>query len=261
MRRAGRTTCLFLLLCPVGCNGESIGPEARKELDTARKAYQQDDDVQTLRHANAVLRIQPKGEAAMQAYYLRGLALARKKEHAAAQADLERVCEKTRNVDLRVKAADALGELAFLQGDLKTAIRRLKEVLDLTPDDERPADHAHFRLGCIDQRQGRWAEADVQFERVAYHFPDARLGRQARQRVRARAWTIQIGSYKHKNNADVAAKRFRDEGFRTHVEPVLRDGELVFLLQIGRWGQYEDAEAKLPSVRRFTSDAFLHVAR
>lgn len=249
------------LLMAGGCTGDTIRPETRRTLDAALRAYRADDPRQTIRHANQVLGRETRGEGAMQAYYLRGMALYQLKEYRPAREDLQRVYDHGRNPDLRIKASDTLGELAYLQGELDLAARLFQEVLDQAPDGERPTDHARFRLGCIRQRQGRWAQADVQFEKVLYYFPKTKLARQARERVRGRSWTIQVGSYKTKKNANTAAARFRQANLRTYVEPVLRDGTLVFLLQVGRWGQFEAAESKLPSVRKLKSDAFPHVAR
>ena len=252
---------LTALLVAGGCAGETIRPETQRALDSAMAAYRAKQDRKVIRQANHILRQETRGEGAMQAYYLRGMAEYRLKEYSPAREDLQRVYDRTRNPDLRIKATDTLGELAYLQGNLEEAARYFEEVFDQTPENERPSDHARFRLGCIRQRQGRWADADVHFEKVLYYFPKSKLATQTKHRVRGRSWTIQVGAYKSKKSANAAANRFRRAGQRVYIEPVMRDGKLVFLLQVGRWGQYETAESKLPSIRKLKSDAFLHVAR
>ena len=202
-----------------------------------------------------------RGAAAMQAYYLRGMSHYRLKEYSAAERDLEQVYNYTKNSDLYVKAADTLGELGYLRGEMPLAASRLLDVINQTPVGVRPWGHAQFRMGCVRQREGRWKDADLHFEQVIYHLPETLLAKQARRRTRGRKWTIQVGSYEKKQNAVSEAGRFRAERMETFIEPVVRDGELVFLLQTGRWDRYEQAEVQLPSVRQMKSDAFLYVTR
>lgn len=261
MRRCENVIFALVLWCGSGCAGETLSPQTRHKLDAAQAAYRARENRQVLRYTEDILRAEPRGEGAMQARYLRGMALFRLKEYPAAREDLLTVYHRTRNPDLRIKATDALGELAYLRGDWNEAEQYFSEVLDQTPDGRRPADHARFRRGCIRQRQGRWAEADVELEKITYHFPNTPTARKAAQRVRGRSWTIQVGSFDSRANAVAAAAKYQPTGIRTYIEPVLRDGKLVFLLQVGRWGRYEAAEVHLPAVRRIANDAFLHVAR
>jgi tetratricopeptide (TPR) repeat protein len=259
--RYGSALSILLLLTSPGCARETISPQQQRELDTALSAYQAGNDRETLRLADDLLRQTPGGEAAMQAYYLRGMAEYRLKEDDLARQDLERVYRGTRNHDLRLKAIDALGELAYRRGELAAAVTLLQEVVAQTFAGDKPADHAHYRLGCIFQQQGRWQDADVHLERVACDFKDSDLARKARQRTRARKWTIQIGSYTSRANADQEAQRLRSNGFETYIEPVMRNDKVVFILQVGRWGRFELAETELPSVRKVKPDAFLQVTR
>jgi tetratricopeptide (TPR) repeat protein len=259
MRYYGRTICLVLLMS-TGCVGEKISPETRQRLDAARADYDVRKYRDVVRYTSDILRTE-RGEGAMQAYYLRGMALYQLKEFAPAREDLQRVYDRTRNCDLRIKATDTLGELAYRRGDFQEADRLLLEVIEQTPEGERPADHARFRRGCLRQQQGKWIDADVEFEKVLYQFPGTPIAAKAQRRARGRSWTIQVGSYDGKSNAAAAAPKYRQAGFRTYIEPSMQDGNMKFLLQVGRWGQYKTAESELSAVRRIKSDAFLHVAR
>ena len=261
MRRYGQTICLTVLLATIGCSGEQISPQVQRQLDAGLQAYDAGDNRATIEYADTVLRENLRGAGAMRAYYLRGMARYRLKEYPAAERDLEQVYNRTKSSDLHVKAADTLGELAYLRGEMPLAASRLQEVIDQTSAGVRPWEHAQFRMGCVRQREGRWKDADLHFEQVMYHLPKTALAKQARRRSRGRKWTIQVGSYKKKQNAVSEAGRFRAGRMKTFIEPVVRDGALVFLLQTGRWDRYEQAEAQLPSVREMKSDAFLYVTR
>ncbi len=256
-----RKTIWLALLFSAGCAGEHISPGTQHKLDAAQADYRGNKYQDVIRYANEILRSETRGEGAMQAYYLRGMAMYKLKQYPSARQDLQRVYSRTRNIDLRIKATDALGELAFLRGDMNESERLFGEVVDQTKPGERPADHARYRRGCIYQRQGKWTQADVEFEKVIYQFPNTSIAKKAKRYARGRSWTIQVGSYDNKKNAGAAATKFQQAGLKTYIEPVMQDGTLKFLLQVGRWGQYQTAESTLPSVKRITNDAFLQVAR
>lgn len=243
-----------------GCT-EEISPRAAQELSAGTQAYQAGDYAQAIRHANAVLQDTGSGEAASQAWYLRGMARYQQDEIPAAEGDLQAALDETDDDTLAAKAADALGEIAYRQDDLQAAMAHFQTVLDRGQAKQPPTDHAHFRLGSIYQRQSRWADADLHFQRVIYEFPAGELVPLARQRSGARHWTIQAGSYAQRDNAAAAAKLFPVTAPQRTLEPVIRDGQRVYLLLVGKWTTYDQAEASLASVRQIKPDAFLSVVR
>ncbi|MCD4823922.1 MAG: SPOR domain-containing protein [Phycisphaerae bacterium] len=252
-----------LFLTNAGCSGDGLTLQGREDLKSGLAAYQAGDDRLAIIQADAVLRETSRGSGAMRAYYLRGLARYRLKEYSAAQRDLEYVvsCTGKGTSDIRIKALDTLGEVAYIRGDLALAERSLAEVVIKTPAGNRPADHANYRLGCIRQKQGRWREADLNLQRVTHHFGGTKLAGLASNRVLGRAWTIQAGSFEKKINARQQAEKFGKGRWKVSIEPVIRQGKRVFLLQIGRWNQYVSAAAQLSAVQKIKADAFLQVTR
>jgi TolA-binding protein len=243
-----------------GC-GEKVSPRAQQELDASTAAYEAGNYAAVIQHANAVLAETDSGEAAWEAHYLRGMARYHQDDLAGARSDLAVAVDKTGQTSLAVKAADALGEIAYRQDDLPAAVTQFQTVIDRGEEKQPPVDHAHYRLGCIYQRQSRGADADLHFQRLGYHFPDGKLAKLAAERSGARNWTIQAGSFTERENAMSAMKLFPITGPRPFVEQALRDGERQYLLMIGKWNDYTQAEAALPSVRQIKPDAFLNVVR
>ena len=198
----------------------------------------------------------------MRAYYLRGMARMRMGRLDKAAVDLKRVYDFVKYDDLRIKAADALGEVRYLQGRMADAEELFREVLDDTDRDKHPCDHAGYRLGCILQRQGKWAESRTYYRRVLYDFKGSDLAARARKRSTAAAWTIQAGAYENRKNAEDASGRFTKTGLQIAISPELRNSrELVYLLLIGRWKRYQSASGSLPAVRKIEPEAFLTVTR
>lgn len=259
--RFGLFVCLFVSLFSLGCSEETINPQAKENLDIGLRAYRAGDDRQAIVQADTVLSGGSQESIAMQAYYLRGMAWYRLKDFSKAQRDLEHVDKRSNNVQLRIRAMDSLGEIAYRRDAMLRAESYFEQVIELAERGQKPVDHAHYRLGCVLQRLGKWQEADVHFQRVIFLFEQSKLARQARIRVNGRKWTIQIGSYGRRQNASVAAGPFRKRKIETFIEPALRDGRMTFLLQVGRWEKYEQAVDQLEAARRMKADAFLQVTR
>jgi tetratricopeptide (TPR) repeat protein len=259
--RFGLFVCLFFSLFSFGCSDETINPQAKEDLDSGLRAYRAGDNRQAIARADTVLSSSSQGSLAMQAYYLRGMAWYRLKDFSQAQRDLEHVDRRSKNVQLCIRAMDSLGEIAYRRDDMLRAESYFRQVIELAEREQKPVDHAHYRLGCVLQRLGKWQEADVHFQRVIFLFGQSKLARQARARVNGRKWTIQIGSYSKRQNASVAAKPFREAKMKTCIEPAIRNGRMTFLLQVGRWEKYKQAAGQLEAVRRMKTDAFLQVTR
>jgi len=252
---------LVLLLSAVGCVENPITPADQRNLDSAVRFYDSGDDARTIKNANAVLMKHTSGDMAMQAYYLRGMANFRGGDYPAAVNDLKIVVRNAPNEELALRAKDAMGELAYRNDDLKLAETYFKDVVEGTPQTKRPADHARFRLGCILQKQGKWSQADLYFQRVIYLFPKGNLGREAGKKVGARKWVIQAGSYRKNENAEELAAKLRKSGFDVAIKPESQNEKLVFSVLVGRWNNYDSAVGKLPAVKKVRTDAFLRVTR
>lgn len=251
----------MLLVSAVGCTEAEITPADQRNLDFAVRSYDSGDDAGTIKNANAVLMKHTSGDMAMQAYYLRGMAHFRLGDWYAADNDLKIVVRNAPNEELCLRAKDAMGELAYRNDDLELAEGYFKDVVDGIPQAERPADHARFRLGCILQKQGKWPQADIYFQRVIYLFPKGNLAAEAEKKVNARNWTIQAGVYRKNENAKELASKLRKSGFSVVIKPESQNEKLVFSVLVGRWDNYDSAVSELPVVKKVRKDAFLRVTR
>ncbi len=246
-----------------GCREpNTISPQTQDRLDKALAAYRAGRDAETLRHVNAVIVAEDHGYGTLQARYLRGLTRLRTGKPNEAAQDLRVVYDAVYFDRLRIKAADALAEVRYRQGELEDAAKLLEEVIRENPPEQKPCDHAYYRLGCIMQRRGSWKEGAKYFNRLVYYFPGSPLAARGKKRVPGRAWTIQVGAYREQRGAEAGAGRFREAGFAVNVRPELRSAnQLVYLLLVGRWDTYAAAASYLPAVEKIQSDAFLKVTR
>jgi len=248
-----------LMICS-GCGGP-LSPQARQLLQESYDVFQEGDYQAAIVKLDTFLADNAGSSRADEAYYLRGLARRRTDDQAGAKADLNLAIAATQNKELRAKALVALGDLAYEGDDMALAENMYRQALADIQQGRRPSDHAHYRLGSVLQRQGRWTEADVQFDRVVHLFGDSKLGRLAARRTHCTAWTIQAGAYTSKRRADLAAKRLRDKKLPAVTEAILRDGKPLFLVLVGRFATYERAAADLHQTKTHKPDAFILTTR
>ncbi len=243
-----------------GCNGP-LTPQATELLKNCYALYEAGDHDAASRDLNLFLRDNSRSSRADEGYYLRGLVRWRTGDPVGAGGDLNSALRKTSNKELRAEALVALGELAWEAGDLALAENTLRQALVYVEQGKQPSDQAHYRLGCVLQRQGRWKDSDVQFDRVVYLFGDAKLGKLAARRTHCSAWTIQVGAYEQKRHADLAIERLRTKKLQAARETILHDARPLFIVQVGRFPTYEQAAAALPATRLHAPDAFVTTTR
>jgi len=251
---------VVFLIAGMGCEGP-LSPQARQLLQEGYHFYQAGRDAEAIEKLDRFLVDNAKSNRADEAYYLRGLAWSRQKDSAQAKSDFQAAVDTTQNVSLRAKAQVGLGDLAYQEDQMALAENLYRRALGDIEQGQEPSDHAHYRLGCVLQRQGRWAEADVQFDRVVYLFADSELAGLARRRTHSTAWTIQTGAFREKIRADRAAAPLRDIGLSAFTQPLLQDQRPLFVVQVGRFDTYEQAAASLSEVQKHQPDSFVITTR
>jgi tetratricopeptide (TPR) repeat protein len=249
-----------------GCGQTST--QGVKLLDQAYAAYQNQDDPTVIRAANEFMQSDGRSTRADEALYLRGLARYRSKDVAGAKSDLTEAAARTKW--LKAQAHLALGDLAWDSDDMNEAEAMFtKSLAEMeTTGDTRPApnqdksladrSHAQYRLGCVFQRQGKWLEADEKFDRVIYEDKDSRLARQAALRTHCRAWTVRACTLSRSDGAPNAIARLKANGIPdAYVQPTQIDSTLKYVVQVGKYPTYDQANAILHKVREIYGDAYL----
>jgi TolA-binding protein len=248
------------VLALAGCNGQ-LSPEAKQLLTQARTAYQRNDNGTVVSLTSRFFQEHPDSVALDEAHYLRGMARFRLGKYPAAVTDFKRALDETRSDSIRALAYTQLGEIAFMRNELDRAEEFTREALQYTDPGEPPADKALYRLGCTLQRQGQWVEADERLGKVTFWFRDTELAKRARRRISARAWTVRAGTFTQRRFAEAAVRELRKADLPVKLQVEVRGGELVYLVEVGRFEDYSRAAAQLTAVRPHQSDAFVTVTR
>lgn len=247
---------LLAFVCFLGCNG-ALSPQAGQLLSSGYAAYNNGDDQAAVNRMDSFLQANARSRRADEAYYLRGLARYRLKDLPGAKADLDEALGRTQRKDLRARTLLALGDLAYQSDQMALAENMYRRASADLKRGEKASGQAHYQLGVVLQRQGRWNDADLQFDRVIYLFEGSQRAGLAERRVRCVAWTIQVGAFRNKKLADAAAERLRAENLPANVKCLLSGGQPMFMVQVRRYPTYEQAAVALPGLKRHKSDAFV----
>jgi len=222
-----------------GCTGP-VPPASAAMLRAAAAAYNRGDDAAASERLAKFLAVHPAAEEAGEAYYLRGLVGYRAGQWDEAQADFYRAIELTRREDLRGHAHLALAFGAERRGDDAAARADYLTALEALQIRSAPCEKALFGLGALLQRHGEWLEADRYFDRLAYLFGDSDEAAAASRRIRARAWTFQVGTFDRRDAARRRADRLRAAGLPARVAAT-DAGAVRFVVQVGRHQSYDEA--------------------
>ncbi len=248
------------VLVLAGCNGP-LSPEAKQLLTQARTAYDRNDNGAVVSLTGRFFQEHPDSIALDEAHYLRGMARFRLAEYPAAVADFKRALDVTDRDSIRALAYTQLGEIAFMRNELDRAEQFTRAALEHTDPAKPPADKALYRLGCTLQRQGKWVQADERLGKVTFWFRGSELARRAKRRISARAWTVRAGTFTQRRFAEAAVRELRKAKLSPQLQVEVREGKLVYLVEIGRFQEYALAMAQLAAVRPHQGDAFISVTR
>ena len=268
MRTACAALCLAAIVLLAGCPA-TVGPEGRKQLLDSQAAYQRGDDAGAIETSSAFIKQYPTTEEAGEAYYVRGMARIRPNQRAAGKPaidssallagkqDFQAALGLTKRKDLLCGANLALGNLAYDDGDMRSAEQHYKAVLDNTAAGAAPADQALYRLGCALQRVGRWREADHYFARLSQLFDKTELSRRAELRMNATRWSVQAGAFVTKEAAEDMQRKLAAAGLQPRVDLEKRGEQIMHLVRVGNFPTFDPAQAELPRVQALVKDAFV----
>ncbi len=248
--------CLVAILVS-GCSS-ALTQRGSQLLVDGGEAVEARKYAEAITHMDEFLRDNPRSEHVARACYLRGKAYYGLKNVPLAEADLTEAAQDGSG-PVKVNAHLALADIAWDAGNLVKAEQMYSAVADEVPAGDVPGDHAYYRLGCVQQRLGKWSEADVRFYKVVEHYPGSELAKRAGRRVNATAWTIQTGAFRTKARGDAHVKQMRTKKVMAELVAVLIGDRPMFLSVAGRYTKYEQALTAFDRVKRVQGDAYVTV--
>lgn len=150
-----------------------------------------------------------------------------------------------RNPQIAGRASGTLGLIYLQRGDFQRAITHLRPAAEKLDGDD--AAQAYLHLGQAHQKLGRWAEARTWLSLAVSKAQDAGLREAAKRLLASTGYTLQLGAYSTKANADTQAVKMRSAADRAgvgtpRVVPSRGDsGQTLYLVQVGRFSTFDSA--------------------
>lgn len=227
-------------------------------LYAAQRAYDAGDYAGSVRQTTDFVATPASRKDLCRAYYVRGVANARLGKRSSAYADLQQVTSLNADDDAVWRAHMQLGVMYFEDDRYPVAVQAFEQALKLMPK-HAAMDWVLYRYGQALERVGRWSDARPQFQRVVAEFPSGSVTVNAKRRVALAAdhFSIQCGSYSQKANAANAAADLGRAGFSAGVYLEKRSTGDMWVVRIGNYRTYAEAQSALAKVRQRTSDAVI----
>ena len=239
--RHGWGIAVTALLCVLaGC----AGPARDTALRNTVTAYERGRYAQAYRMA--VQASGPGGRGGAQAAYLAGLAAQKLNRPDAAQRHLSRAA-RSDDPTLAADARASLGLLHHARGRYRAAASALEQAGRQLTGEQRA--NAFFYAAIAHQKQDQWAQARTDLILARAATRDANLRRRIEQRLAVTGYTIQVGAFTKRANAQRAAQRLAAEARRAGLgAPRLNRarndaGRRITLVQVGRFTSFRAAHA------------------
>ena len=220
--------------------------QAERENPTfraAERAYLSEQWNEAITLYNRFLQLNPNTQIADEAVYYRGRAYLKKGSHQAAAHDFEYARAQGKTSHIRALATIGLAETYFALERYSEAIYLYKTAL-AKYQSEIPADEALYRIGVGQQRLGNWQEASEAFTTLVKKYPSSDKAKDAARRIRlpGNFYSIQVGAFTNKSNADALASRLQQAGFEPLITTWDIEGQSWYYVRTGRFTKRTDAK-------------------
>lgn len=243
-------------LASTGCSAYTA--EQKRWLIDGENAYVEGRYDQSVSNLSKFLaEVKDKPETG-RAYYVRGLAQARREQRAAARSDLQDAIAASSDPEVTWRAQVMLGIMFFEDQQWAAAAQALSQAADTMPAFP-PQDAVLYRLGLCWERLGRWAEAIRPYEQLVARFPASRYSDHARRRIvlRPTHFAVQCGVFAQRPNADAFVRELSAKGITAYVFTEQRRGKPAHVVLVGRYATYSEARRELARVMGYVPAAVM----
>ena len=244
-RKPTRRVCV-LLLCALataaGCAKGPLNKEGQRLFTAGYEGLQQGRYPDADRNFTQVIAGNPNSWALSEVFYFRGLTRLRMGRRGDAKADFLQGASRYGRELTQIYSVVALANLEYEEGHDTVAVNLYKRALarDLG---EVPVDAVLFRLAVGLQRLGHWREADDTFARLINKYGESELHAAARQRFQASFFTVQVGAFVDRRNAQSLADKLRAEKWPVAVGLAVATDKTLHIVSVGQYRTYLDARA------------------
>ena len=231
------TSLITILLVMSGCDETKT-----VTIDDAFSHY----DRGAYRDAYEVAKSQNSGQNADSGNFIAGLSAYRLGKAIDAIRHLKAV-SNTSHPEMSTTANATLGLIYEGRQDYSSALRYYTKALKHAKNEDLA--RTHYQVGVVQQKLGQWSSARSHFSLASTKTRNYALKAQAMQKLNATGFTIQLGAYASRSNANKRAVAVSSVSKRLGfgspriVMSKISSGATRYLVQVGRFSTYESARS------------------
>lgn len=181
--------------------------------------------------------------------YIMGLSLLKLGNLQGARKNFSFVLDNYPNSKIRDAVLLGIADSYYLEGKFDKAEEYCIRLLKNFPGTGY-ASIACLRMGESQRKQGKWEKADSSFYKVVRDYPFSLEERVARAYLKKKTdfFSIQIGAFSKKGNAQKLSKLLRKKGYDGYIVKSYKKDRLIYRVRVGKFGtrkRADDEAAKL----------------
>lgn len=237
--------CIFATLvlaaaATTGCVRGPLDKQSEEMFLAGHRSFVDGDYRSADQKFSEVISRNPTSWALSEVHYFRGLARLRLGRRTEAKEDFRRGASLYGRELTQVYSAAALANLEHEEGNDTVAVHLYRQVLE-HPVHGLPVDAVMYRLAVSLQRLGQWTEADELLAKLITEHPASSWAAAGRGRFQAAGFTIQVGAFADRRNAEAMADKVRAEGLPVAMGVAAVGGKTLHTVRVGKFKTYREA--------------------
>ena len=212
------------------------------DLGSAQGKFLQGEYEDAATECEDVLISSPPASSVPQVYYLLGQCYVKLGNYLRAGDTFEVIINEYKNSAIVDAAYLGLADTYFLREDFTGAEKLYNTILEKFPNSQLRG-VIYFRLGQAALKQGHWQEAEQLLKKVRQEYSGTFEAGLVGELLGAdRFFTVQVGSFGTKINAQNLSDKLAVEGFSPYIVEMDAKGRRLYRVRIGKLNSREDAK-------------------
>ena len=216
-------------------------------LDEVKASFLKGDYKEAILKGEKLVAKAGHSSSAYELYYILGLCYLKDGNYLRASDIFEIVLNEFNNKKFKAEATLGLGDTYLLRGDYKQAIKYYQDILNndsfsrLRPTVYQRLSYAAYKMGNLkeakiyrDKLKSEYP-LSIEVEFKDYELPDFCP-------LDGDYYTVQVGSFANRNNAENLIVKLKSEGFPAYMEESVFEGKSTFRVKIGKFSKLSDAK-------------------
>lgn len=217
-------------------------------LDRVKVYFLQGDYKACIQEGEKILSVGRKQDKKDELYYFLALSYLKEKDPFSASKNFKIILNEFSKSKFKEEAQIGLGDSYFMREDYSIADFQYKELLNKNPRTKlKPG--LYYRLSQTGLKTGDKQQQEEYLARLKKEFPLSPEARMNKENMTI-SYTIQVGAFSSKANADSLAKELTNKGYAASVSEGFQEGNKLYKVRVGHFNNRSDAEVLEKRLRK-----------